>query len=266
MKDVLVFSIALEGYSRLFRRCLETHKRYCNRFEYDYVLIDEAPRSLRPAEAAWLKIALMSAALKSDKYNWVAFLDADCELRETTPDFSHTFNEREESIFMAPGYSGRINSGVIFAKSSIDSVRFFQQVIDASDSEVPEEDQAPYENGHMIFFGKKSPDVQLIDRHKWNNNSVLSKESYIQHYSNGKLRSHFMKNLAPVEFRWGSKHDESQRTLVDIFRRLTHRVGNKLLRLLGLTRSHKPISASLDELMPYYEDNYPTLFGLKPKE
>jgi len=229
------------------------------------MLIDEAPRSLRPAEAAWLKIPLLSAALKSSKYDWVAFLDADCEVRKTTPDFPEVLDEREGSVFVAPGYSGRINSGVIFAKSNDDSVGFFQQVIDAADSEVPEEDRAPYENGHMISFGKKCPAVHLIEHHKWNNNSSRSKESCIQHYSNGKLRGWYMKNLAPTEFRSGSKSNEPQHTIADRARRLVRRVGSKLLKLSGLTRSPKPISASLNEIMPYYDKNYPTLFRPKPK-
>ena len=45
---VLVFSIALEGYDDLFGRCIETQKQYCDKHQYNYILVKESPRKLNP--------------------------------------------------------------------------------------------------------------------------------------------------------------------------------------------------------------------------
>ncbi len=114
-KKVLVFSIALEGYLQLFKSCLDSQREYCKRYGIEFLLIEEAPRKLQPFEAAWLKIFLLRSALKGD-YEWIAFLDADCEVRNHAPFFVSEFTEKYKgkSLFMSHGFSERINSGVIF--------------------------------------------------------------------------------------------------------------------------------------------------------
>lgn len=192
--DVLVFSIALEGYSGLFRSCIKTQQDYCARFNFDYVLIDKSPRPLLPTEAAWLKLFLLRAALECD-YKWIAFIDADCEVRLHTPSFIQDLEQfnNSKSIFMAHGFSGRINSGVIMMKNSKKAFDYLEEVIQNGDSPVSQEDQALYENGHMIHYGKNNPNVQIIESVKWNNNISLNENSYIQHYSGGKLRMKYLK-------------------------------------------------------------------------
>lgn len=253
----LVFSIALGGYKDLFKKCIKTHKRYCNSCGYEYVLVDRAPRPLSSTEASWLKVALLCSSLKSD-YDWVAFLDADCEVRKGTPCFSEYLDTLKEnkSIFFAPGYSGRINAGVIFAKSNTKSVKFFERVIESADEEVPKEDKAPYENGHIISHGKSSPIVHTVDHHLWNNNSEISKKSYIQHYSQGELRKWFMENYAPPEFRKACKVEKK----IFMLRRKAKRTIRHLVRSFSDTIKFfifsSSISDSLDELAPYYEKRY----------
>lgn len=255
MKDsrVLVFSIALGAYDRLFERCIETQREYCGRHGYEYVLVDRAPRSLRPKEAAWLKIPLIRSALGAG-YEWVAFIDADCEIRGNTPSFPEHHGSLAEgkSLFMAPGFSGRINSGVVFVRNTPAAVDFFDRVIAHADQEVPRTDRTAYENGHIIFFGKNSPDVHLLDHTKWNNNSRLDARSYIQHYSGGPLRQWYKSNLASAEF--GSGSGARLRRMI-----------RKAIRKLGTSRTsgadkELSISASIDELLPYYQRKYPA-FG-----
>jgi hypothetical protein len=260
----IVISIALRGYKKVFRECIDTQKSYCNRCGFQYVLIDEAPRHVSAAEAAWLKIALLCSALKSD-YDWVAFLDADCEVRKETPCFSKYLGSvtGDKSIFVAPGFSGRINSGVIFARSNTESIGFFEQVINSADQEVPEDDKAPYENGHMIYHGSRCSSVYLLDHHLWNNNSEIDEESYIQHYSGGKLREWFMKNRAPRELRVGNAGDGSKVEVVDGVKQLFHRVADKASYLYSTYFSARNISDSIDELMSFYEEKYPVFSGWK---
>lgn len=190
--NILVFSIALEGYSKLFQSCIDSQKEYCSRYGFKYILVDQAPRNLQRAEAAWLKIFLLRSALKCD-YNWIAFIDADCEIRKHAPTFIQEFDKyKDKSIFLAPGFSGRINSGVIFLKNTEEAIGYLEKVIKNGDQEVPYEDKALYENGHMIHYGKNHPYVQLIEAVKWNNNFNLDQNSYIQHYSGGILRKQYL--------------------------------------------------------------------------
>ncbi len=191
-KEILVFSIALGGYSSLFRECIKSQKDYCQRHDFEYLEIKKSPIKLQPEEAAWLKLFLLREALKCP-YKWIAFLDADCEVRPHSPSFVSLIKETGKSIFMGHGFSGRINSGVIFIKNNSESFSYLDTVIKNVHIEVPDEDKAIYENGHMIYFGKNNPNIQIIDSKNWNNNIYFDPESFIQHYSGGILREKYFK-------------------------------------------------------------------------
>jgi hypothetical protein len=205
MQKTLVFSIALNGYSVLFQDCLNSQIRYCQKFGYKYSLIKKLPYALSNADAAWLKLYLLREATKLG-YKWIAFIDADCEIREHSPDFRQIMvnSNPKASIFMAQGFSGRINSGVIFLKNAEAAISFLSEVIKHRYEDVPEEDRALYENGHVIHFGRNNPQVQIIDNKMWNNNYDYNKESYIQHHSGGILRQQYLKDhkLRSIIYLW----------------------------------------------------------------
>ena len=249
-KNVLVFTIALGGYDVLFESCIETQRAYCDRYGYHYLVVKKAPRFLLPTEAAWLKVPLLRSALDAG-WEWVAFIDADCDLREGAPPFAERFENlgAEKSIFMATGFTGRLNSGVIFAKNTAAADGFFRAIMVSADEKVPREDWAPYENGHFIWIGKNSPDVHILDHSLWNNNSRLDPECYIQHYSAGRLRKWYMDHRAPPKFREG--------TLIRS-RGLMPGVIRRVRTLIGLAPgAHRPVSKAMDELLPFYTNGYP---------
>ena len=196
MQKTLVFSIALNGYSHLFKECIESQKKYCQKFDFHYSLIKKTPYPLTNTDSAWLKLYLMSEAAKMD-FEWILFIDADCEIREHCPDFRKFMaqSNSKASIFMAHGFSGRINSGVIFLKNTLPAVSFLNKIIKHRYDEVPADDKALYENGHVIHFGKNNPDVEIISNRLWNNNIEFDEKSYIQHYSGGILRNNILKNI-----------------------------------------------------------------------
>lgn len=189
-----MFTIALNGYAELFTSCIKTHKSYCNQFGLKHQKIDHTPKLFSADDSAWLKIILLREALKCD-YEWIAFIDADCQIRKHMPDFRSSMNklDPDASIYMAHGFSGRINSGVIFIKNTAESKDYLDKVIINRNNPVPEEDKAPFENGHMITYGKNNPSVKIIDNYVWNNNVTFDPESYIQHYSGGILRPLYLK-------------------------------------------------------------------------
>ena len=98
--------------------------------------------SLSPSESAWLKILITLRAFQDFHYDWVAFVDADCDIRDHTPPFIEEFTTRypNKEIFFAHGFSGRINSGVFFIRNSTASTQFLKEILDHADSEVSRED------------------------------------------------------------------------------------------------------------------------------
>jgi len=75
MQKVLVFSVGLNCYEKVYDRCMASHQRYAEQEAYDYVLVKK-PRWATVIESVWLKIPLILAGLKAG-YDWVFFVDAE---------------------------------------------------------------------------------------------------------------------------------------------------------------------------------------------
>jgi hypothetical protein len=176
----LVFSIALNGYGWAWRSCIHSHRRYAERWSFDYACVD-LPWTVSPAEAAWLKVSLLIRALEGGCYPWILFLDADALVRSHCPDFRCVATAGRD-VYMAHGRSGRVNSGVIMVRLSAESVRFFRDIVADCEGTVSPEDAAPYENGHVIKHAKASPLVGLIER-RWNNTADPKLDDYIRHFT-----------------------------------------------------------------------------------
>ncbi len=189
----LLFSIAINGYHWEYKKNIESHKAYASRYGYRYVVVDKPSISLLDMECAWLKIALIIEALRAE-YDWVAFVDADAEIKANAPPIE-SLAETGKSIYMAKGYSGRINSGVMIAQKSEEAIQFFTQVLENYDLTLPEEDSVGWgENGHIIHFAKNNPNIKLISR-RWNNNDDFFLPDYIRHYSAGPMRERYVPGL-----------------------------------------------------------------------
>lgn len=185
----LIFSVALNGYDLAYRRALQSHADYAARVGAIQVTVTR-PSVRDPALAAWLKIPLMRRSLESD-WDWVAYVDADCEFKEGAPSFTQTLEGPEGGkgdIFMAEGRSGRINSGVMIARSSEGSRRFFNYVEESIDWSIPEQDRAglKYENGNVIHVDRVIQPITRLDL-RWNNTFDPELPDYVRHYA-GPLR------------------------------------------------------------------------------
>ncbi|HEY8580872.1 MAG TPA: hypothetical protein VIL72_13365 [Beijerinckiaceae bacterium] len=176
---VLVFCVALNHYDRIYAANLRSHRGYAQRNGYSYALVRE-PTWATVREAVWLKIALLEAALAAG-WDWVVFVDADCEITARAPPVED-LDALDGAVFLAPGFSGAFNSGVIIARGAPAARSFFTQVLDAAGLPVPEEDWG--ENGHVIHFAKRCAAVTRLDR-RWNNNADPDLDDYIRHYSAG---------------------------------------------------------------------------------
>lgn len=247
---VLVFSIALIGYDRIFQHCINTHRAYCAQHGYDYVLIDKFPGIPDKEESTWLKVALMIEALKG-KYDWVFFVDADCEIREHTPKIE-SLKVKDKYLYLSPGHSGFINAGVLIANSSQESIDFFENVLDSAGESIPEllipelSGLAWSENPNIIHFAKDNPSVFLLDHRSWNNNSSWTSESYIFHYSGGTFRDFYLSEYSnKIDRIMGSM----KKKIYLSYLRFSPKLGSLKKRLnnyMNFYRSHYPEFRSWD--------------------
>lgn len=247
----LVFSIALGDYKELFSQCIKSQERYCENHGYTFVCVDSAPRDMKAEEAAWLKIVLLRYALTAG-YRWVAFFDADCEVRHFTPAFHKAMDTKPDGrVFMANGKSGRLNSGVIFAQSAPVTIRYFNKIIKWSKNEVPLEDTAPYENGHVIYFARQTDCVSVIDCKMWNNTVCISNKSYIQHYNGKEMRQWYLDNVYK-DFKAVDKVNQN------IFSKLKNRI-KKWINVQKV-KAVNPVDNIIRDVS-YYKIVYPKLFS-----
>lgn len=192
-KNVLVFSIAMNGYQWLYGSLRKTHERYAKQHNYHYVSVTQPHSSFLGMEIAWLKVSLILQGLEAG-YDWVVFLDADTEVSLETPAVE-TLNKSGKFMYVAKGYSGRLNSGVLILKNHQCVANYFKKALFFSQRPVDDDSYVGWgENGHLIQFAKNAFFIEYIHQ-RWNNNFVVDLQDFIRHYSMGPLRSEFKPNI-----------------------------------------------------------------------
>ncbi len=210
---VLVYCVALNFYDLVYDRNIASHRRYAQANGYSYTLV-RRPAFISVRESVWLKLPLMEAALKAG-WDWVLFVDADCEIRSDAPRIE-SLEDGVSSVFLATGFSGNVNSGVIAARNKPEARAFFARVTAAAGDDVPEADWG--ENGHIIHFARSCQTLKILDQ-RWNNNADPDMEDYVRHYSaGGPMRAlyrlsalaksaKFASRCIQKIRKWGGKHD-----------------------------------------------------------
>lgn len=176
----------MNGYRWAWRTCIRSQRRYAARFGFDYVCVDP-PWTIPPADAAWLKLALLARVLERGHYAWTLFVDADAEVRAPCPDFRRSLAD-DCDVGLAAGHSGRPNSGVIVVRRGERSLAFVRAVLADHDGAVAPADAAPYENGHVIKHAPAHATVGRLER-RWNNTLDPNLDDWIRHYT-GPMRTH----------------------------------------------------------------------------
>lgn len=205
--NILVFCVALNGYDRIYQGCIKSQRHYAKQQGYCYRLISHQA-SVSITASAWVKIPLLIQALEQG-YDWVAFIDADCQIKPQTPSLQ-SLEISGKSLYMADGFSGRINSGVMISKNDPQLHAFLQLIYDNCDKTFPETDWG--ENGHLIHFAKNWAGIHKLDR-RWNNNAEPELQDYIRHYSaGGPMRCLYSGDITEKIWRWVYK-------LISLFKR-----------------------------------------------
>jgi hypothetical protein len=148
--NVLVFSIALNGYQWLYKDCIASHKRYAERNGYAYQVVTRPYATSIGVECCWLKLTLMIEALDSG-YDAVLFVDADAYIQTHTPKLSSVLLPNKY-VYLAKSYTGRYNSGVILLKNHNKVRRWLNSIIIARNQPISAKNDVGWgENGHRVF-------------------------------------------------------------------------------------------------------------------
>lgn len=228
--STLVFSIALNGYQHLYSKNLLNQQSYALNQGYSYVAVTKPALTLMAMECAWLKLSLMLQALRAG-YDTVVYIDADADIDPWAPPVESLF-ERHKLVYLAHGFSGRFNSGVIIVRRHRKVKEWLENILNHCQDKVPEEDNVGWgENGHIIHFAKRESFVQAISV-KWNNNQNPNLPDYIRHYSEGPMRRHYHAKLLSRVIFFG------YRVVLALLKRLRLTLDSTQLhaRLMQLTR------------------------------
>lgn len=189
----LIFSIALNGYQWMYKKELESHKHYANKYDYDYQAVTRPYFSSLGVECCWLKLTLMRTALAAG-YQRVMFIDADAKVTRNCPAIETLFIDNKH-IYMAKGYSNRFNSGVLIVRNNKQVIDWLTRVIDSRMLSVANKNSVGWgENGHIIELSQNCPFIQEIDQ-RWNNTYDHNMTDFIHHKNCGPLRTGFIENF-----------------------------------------------------------------------
>lgn len=192
-EKTLVLSIALNGYQWMYKTEINSHKKYAKDKGYAYQAVTRPYITILGVECCWLKLTLIRKALLSG-YSTVLFLDADTFVNHNCPKLSKVFKVNKY-IYMAKGYSGRFNSGVLLVRNNRETLNWLDKVINARGKVVEKDNDVGWgENGHVIEYSKDVPFICELSN-KWNNTFDHGLNDYIRHSNCGPMRTHYMTNL-----------------------------------------------------------------------
>lgn len=191
--QLLVFDIALNGYRLFYRKALKSHQDYAERIGATYINVSRPYFSLLGVECCWLKLCLIKAAIERG-YDQVLFLDADAVVQTTCPDIRQCLSS-DEAIYMAKGYTGRYNSGVILVQQHQQTLPFLNRILSSRFQSIPDSDSVGWgENGHIIHHAKGVDFIGTLGI-EWNNTYDATCDDYIRHFNFGPMRQKVWQNL-----------------------------------------------------------------------
>jgi hypothetical protein len=191
--DLLIFSVALNGYQWLYRDCIASHQRYAKKHGYCYQVVSRPFITELGSECCWLKLTLTLSAFSAG-YHKVLFVDADAYINENAPAIEKTI-QANKYVYMAKSYTGRYNSGVMFMLNHEHTITWLKKILASRMTSVSNADSVGWgENGHVIKYAKGRTFIKTIDR-RWNNTYDPELDDYIRHFCFGPLRRNFFLSL-----------------------------------------------------------------------
>ena len=182
-----VLCVADYDYVKSHQFCIDSHRKYCKKNNYEYVLIsgDKNSRNWKRSKVDEL-IDLL--------YNFnddVLLIDADCFIKENTPEFLNFLTNK--SIYFVKGKSKRLNSGFLYFKNNDKSKKFLLDLKERLKTAIPKGRgyfvTKEGENGHIIWL---KADYEMQGKHifqeisfHWNCSlPKLEDKAHVLHFTN----------------------------------------------------------------------------------
>lgn len=191
--DLLIFTVALNGYQCLYKDCIASHKRYAKKHGYSYQAVCRPFFTVLGSECCWLKLSLTLSAFDAG-YQKVLFVDADAYINKDAPKIEKAMRP-DKYVYLAKSYTGRFNSGVIFMQNHEETIAWLKKILSQQMTPVSPTDSVGWgENGHIIKYAKNRTFIETIDR-RWNNTYDPELDDYIRHFCFGPLRQNLVFSL-----------------------------------------------------------------------
>lgn len=173
-----------------YKKCLESQKNYCEKYNYDYAIDDNPLESGQTnAEWKWKKHYTLFKYRKT--HDIFVSIDADCMIKDITPPLESVIDDHD--IYYVNGISNRPNSGFLIVKNTAIGNFFHEELIRRRNNPVPENCKVKVhgDNGHVIWvlseLKNKAKELPI----EWNcSQPEFQNSAYILHYTN-KLKSKF---------------------------------------------------------------------------
>jgi hypothetical protein len=100
---------------------------YCKKYGYDYIFETKCKHNIY-----WCKIYLLLEQLKSNKYDYVVWLDSDTYIKNMNIDINNILNNYTSDIFVGTDNTEKydlINAGVFIIKNTVIGKKYLQDCI-----------------------------------------------------------------------------------------------------------------------------------------
>ena len=182
----LVITLGQGGYDVAFADAVESQRQYCINSGYKYYCVSSPGSPLLGRENIWLKVFLIYGALLKNDH--ILYLDTDVRVRPTCPPIDQAVSDTHP-IGVVEGHSGRVNAGVIIARSNPESRAFFAKWLASLGKPIAARHDVGWgENGHLIRLVEEH-NIKPIDT-RWNNTFASDLDDYMRHYT-GPLRNEY---------------------------------------------------------------------------
>lgn len=182
-----ILCVADNEYCKKYKPCIDSQKKYTEKFNYEYVLISGKKESRNWKRSKIDELITLLETTTDD----VLLIDADCLIKDSCPELTAFVND--QSIYYANGKSGRLNSGFLYFKNNTNSLNFLYDLKEKLNFKVPR-GKGYYvtkegENGHVIWikdeYEKSNKLIFKEISKKWNCTSpALKAEAYVLHFTN----------------------------------------------------------------------------------
>lgn len=172
----------------------ENIKSYCDKYNYEYKYYSECNKNIY-----WCKIYLMLDELKTNKYDYIIWLDSDTIINNFNIDINTIVNMYTDDIFISyqndfNWYTNKtLNAGIFIIKNSLIGIQFLEDCINTFENKkcLNEDNSLKgiyaamcYEQGIMnnLIFKKYYNNTAILGNDIFYNGNKCNKKSFILHY------------------------------------------------------------------------------------